>query len=172
MVSIRVATQHDAAEIAHVHVQSWQTTYAGIIPDEFLAALNEAERTLQWQEWLARDIEVRVAELDGKVVGFIGGGPVREPVENCDAELHAIYLLRQAQGLGIGTALLTELAGSLKSKGFTGMAVWVLDRNPFRRFYEKSGARIAASKTIEIGGAKLSEVAYAWPELEAIASPG
>jgi GNAT superfamily N-acetyltransferase len=171
MVSIRAATQRDAVEISHVHVLSWRTTYAGIVPDEYLAALNEAERVPLWREWLTRDVQVYIADLDGKVIGFISGGPIREPVQNYDAELFAIYLLEQTQRHGIGTALLRELAGSLISKGFTSLAVWVLERNPSRHFYVKSGAQLVTSKEIETGGAMLSEVAYGWPNLEAIRSP-
>jgi GNAT superfamily N-acetyltransferase len=171
MISIRVATEHDAAAIAHVHVKSWRTTYAGIVPDAYLAALSEAERVPLWREWLTRDIDVYAADLDGKVVGFISGGPIREPLKHFDAELYAIYLLQQAQGHGIGTALLGEPAGSLMSRGLTSMAVWVLERNPSIDFYVKSGARPVTSKEIEIGGAKLAEAAYGWPNLEALRSP-
>jgi len=171
MVSIRIATENDAAEISHVHVESWRTTYAGIVPDAYLATLNEAERVPLWRQWLTRDVPVFLADVDGKVTGFISGGPIRQPVQNYDAELFAIYLLQQAQRHGIGTALLRELAGSLIRKGFTSMAVWVLERNPSRQFYVKSGAQLVTSKEIEIGGAMLTEVAYGWDHLEAISSP-
>ena len=124
-----------------------------------------------WREWLTQGVQVFLADVDGKVIGFISGGPIREPVQNYDAELFAIYLLQQAQGHGIGTALLRELAGSLMSKGFTSMAVWVLERNPSRQFYVKSGAQLVTSKEIEIGGAMLTEVAYGWADLGAIRSP-
>jgi len=171
MVSIRAATGHDAVAISHVHVESWRTTYAGIVPDEYLITLNEAERVPLWRDWLTRDIQVYIAELDGEVVGFISGGPIREAVQTYDAELFAIYLLEQAQGHGIGTALLKELAGSLLSKSFASMIVWVLERNPARYFYEKSGAQLVATKNIQIGGVMLSEVAYGWRDLKAIRSP-
>lgn len=109
MVLIRSATEHDAVSISHVHVNSWRTTYTGIVPDQYLATLNEIERVPLWREWLTRDIRVYIAELDEKVVGFISGGPIREAVRNYDAELFAIYLLKPAQGQGIGTALLKDL---------------------------------------------------------------
>jgi len=163
-----MATEHDAVGISHVHVDSWRTTYAGIVPEEYLATLNEAERAPLWREWLTRDIQVYIAELDGEIIGFISGGPIREPVQHYDAELFALYLLQQTQGHGIGTALLRELAGTLNSKGFTSMVVWVLEKNPSKNFYTKLGARLVASKEIEIGGVTLSEVAYGWPDLEAI----
>jgi L-amino acid N-acyltransferase YncA len=170
MVSVRAATEQDASAISHVHIQSWLTTYAGIVPDDYLSSLNEAERVPLWREWLARDIHVYVAELDGEVVGFISGGQIREPLQEYDAELFAIYLLQRAQGIGIGTALLKKLADSLNAKGFKSMAVWVLQNNPSIRFYEKSGALPVSSKKIEIGGALLSELAFAWPDLGMIAA--
>jgi GNAT superfamily N-acetyltransferase len=130
MLTIRPATRNDAAEIARVHIASWRTTYAGIVPGEYLAALDEAERELGWREWLTRDILTCVAEFDGKIVGFISGGALREPIETYDGELYAIYLLQSAQGQGIGRQLLQELAGALLGKGFQSMAVWVLEQIP------------------------------------------
>jgi GNAT superfamily N-acetyltransferase len=160
MISIRAATEHDTVAIAHVHVQSWRTTYGGIVPEEYLATLNEAERVLVWRDWLTRDIRVYIADLDGEIVGFISGGAIREPVQTYDAELYAIYLLEQAQRQGVGTALLKELAESLLGKGFTSMIVWVLEKNPSRHFYVRSSAQIVTTKNIQIGGVTLSEVSY------------
>jgi GNAT superfamily N-acetyltransferase len=171
MVLVRAAKEQDASAIAHVHVQSWLTTYSGIVPEDYLASLNEAERALMWRDWLARDFQVYVAEQDGELVGFISGGQIREPLQRYDAELFAIYLLNRAQGQGLGTALLRRLAESLAAKGFKGMTVWVLERNPAVHFYERSGATLVGDKEIEIGGALLREVAFAWPDLAKLALP-
>jgi hypothetical protein len=57
------------------------------------------------------------------------------------------------------------MAVLLVEQGFKSMAVWVLERNRSREFYERNGARLAVSKVIEIGGARLMEVAYWWPDL-------
>jgi ribosomal protein S18 acetylase RimI-like enzyme len=171
MALVRAAKEQDAYAIAHVHVQSWLTTYTGIVPDDYLASLNEAERGLLWQDWLTRDIEVYVAEQDGQIVGFVSGGHIREPLQEYDAELFAIYLLNRAQGLGLGTALLRKLAEALDAHGFKGMTVWVLKQNPAIHFYEKSGAAFVHSKEIEIGGALLQEVAFAWLDLAKLARP-
>jgi ribosomal protein S18 acetylase RimI-like enzyme len=78
-------------------------------------------------------------------------------------------MLNRAQGRGLGTALLRKLAGSLATKGFKGMTVWVLERNPAIHFYEKSGAALVNAKEIEIGGVLLQDVAFAWPDLAKIA---
>lgn len=168
MTTLRAATPLDAAAIAHVHVQSWKTTYAGILPAPFLDALNENDRLLQWQQWLTLDIPVFVAELDGTVAGFISGGSLREPIPTYDAELFAIYLLQPAQNRGIGTALLRQLAATLRSKSLTSLIVWVLEQNPSKSFYLKSGAQLITAKEIELADMTLTEQAYGWPTLNAI----
>lgn len=165
MNSIRLAEARDASAIAHVHVQSWLTTYKGLVPEEYLASLNEAERIPLWQKWLALDISVFVAEVDGKIAGFASGGPIREPLAAYDAELYTIYLLEEAQGRGIGKNLLSAVAEALIGKGHMSMLVWVLERNPAVRFYEKTGAERLTSKQIEIGGISLTELALGWPDL-------
>jgi GNAT superfamily N-acetyltransferase len=168
MALVRLATEQDAVGIAHVHVQSWRTTYVGIVPNGYLEGLDEAERALLWRERLASDLLVYVAELQGRVVGFASGGPMREALQTYDGEVYALYLLQEAQGQGIGTALLYELAGALLDEGFVSMAAWVLEENPAIEFYMKSGALPITSRKIEIGGAQLSEVAVGWPDLAAL----
>jgi ribosomal protein S18 acetylase RimI-like enzyme len=170
MIVIRKATPNDALGIAHVHVESWRTTYAGIVPDAYLNGLDEWKRAQQWREMLIRNDEVLIAERDGEVVGFITGGPSRDNVEDCDAELYAIYLLKEAQRSGIGIDLLRELARSLTQLGFMSMDVWVLETNSAKGFYARMGAHYATSKKIEIGGAKLMEEAFVWPDLRTVAS--
>ena len=167
-ISIRAAAFEDAGAIAHVHVESWRTTYAGIVPDAYLAGLDETLRAQLWREWLSGETLVFVAEWDGSVVGFAHGGKNREPVEACDAELYALYLLKDAQKRGIGTALLRAIAASLVERNFKSMSVWVLEQNRSRSFYEKTGARLATSSVIDVGGVKLMEVAYAWADLKMI----
>ena len=167
---IRAATEEDADSIAHVHVTSWRSTYRGVVPDEYLAGLDEAARAVSWREWLGMGVPVFVVVQDGLVVGFISGGPIREPIEDYDAELFTIYLLEQSQRQRIGTALLRRLADSLVASGFKKLVVWVLEDNQSYTFYERSGAHRISSKEIDVGGAILPVVAYGWPSLQTIAS--
>jgi L-amino acid N-acyltransferase YncA len=169
MISVRAAMEQDADAISHVHVESWRTTYTGIVADAYLAGLDETKGAALWREWLTRDIQVLVVEVNGEVVGFVSGGSMREPLQDYDAELFAIYLLKSSQRLGIGTALLKTLAESLNAKGFKSMAAWVLEGNSSSHFYERSGAVRLLSKEIEVGGVMLPVVAYGWPDLEAVA---
>ncbi len=56
----------------------------------------------------------------------------------------------------------------MREQQFTSLAVWVLERNPSRSFYEKNGGRLATLKVIEIGGVKQMEVAYWWSGLDSL----
>ena len=167
--SVRAALSQDADAIAHVHVQSWRTTYKPIIPDEYLAGLDEKKWAVQWKEWLDRDIRVYVVELNNEVVGFVSGGILREKGHSDHAELYAIYLLAQAQGRGLGKVLVKTLSNALMSDGFRTMLVWVLEQNPATCFYEHLGAIRVLEKEIEIGGANLREIAFEWTDLRSLA---
>jgi len=46
------------------HLLSRRATYAGIVPDEYLATVNEAERASLRQKWLTRNIKVYIADLE------------------------------------------------------------------------------------------------------------
>lgn len=166
-ITIRTADSRDAAAIAAVHVASWKTTYRGIVPDSFLEALNVEDRTRRWEEIFASQPEAvfLVAENESGIFGFANGGKIRQPIAGYDAELYAIYLLRERQGQGGGQALLQSLAGTLLSRGFAGMAVWVLARNPAVGFYRRMGGVEVARQKIEIGGVELEEIAFGFASL-------
>ena len=48
MVKIRKADLADTKGIAKVHVDSWRTTYANILPDEYLNSLYYESREQIW----------------------------------------------------------------------------------------------------------------------------
>lgn len=164
--SVRPATVADAHQIAQVHVASWKTTYQGIVPQDYLDALDVTLRTERWKEEFARgDSHIFVAEDTDIICGFISGGRLREPIGNYDAEIYAVYVLADAQRRGVGRDLMRSLAMVLAERGFVRPAVWVLGDNPSRHFYARLGGKPIMEKQIQIGGAELMEVAYGWENL-------
>lgn len=168
VASIRTAAIEDAASISRVQVETWKTTYRGIVPESYLAGMSVDQRTPRWREHLSTAEHTLVAECDGKVAGFISGGIIRDPLEAYDAELYAIYLLLRFQRSGIGTQLLIELARRLDRAGFKSMAVWLFEANAAARFYEKSGAVRIGAKEREIDGVQIPLLAYGWQSLKGI----
>ena len=49
------------------------------------------------------------------------------------------------------------------------MLVWVLEKNPFRAFYEALGGRQIYEKEVTFGEARLVEVAYGWQNISRLA---
>lgn len=167
---IREATERDAAAIARVQVDSWRTTYTGIVLDSYIASLTYSSREERWQQFLAASDEhfAFVADAGNKIVGFASGGVNRDDDKIFQGELYAIYLLEQYQRRGVGRLLVKAVAGRLLRNDMSSMKVWVLAENPFRAFYEALGGKYVSEKEIVIGGASLLEVAYGWNKLNAL----
>jgi len=161
---IRRAVPEDALSIGWVHVESWRQTYAGIVPDAYLASLDEKKRSAAWRQHLeGGQMSMFVAEDASGIFGFVSGGAIREPIEGYDAELYAIYLMPARQRRGVGHELVLSLGKALTTDGFRSIAVWVLERNLSGvSFYKSLGGVPIARKTIEIGGTVLSELAFGW----------
>ena len=169
-IEIRAAVPEDAASIARVHVDSWQSTYAGIVPAEYLAGLSYRNRESHWKELLTADrpgTSYFVAETEGgDIVGFANAGPEREGNRTYRGELYAIYILEEYQSMGLGRRLFASVTRRLLADGFNSMLLWVLEDNrPAIRFYESLGGERVGQQTIAIGGAELVEVAYGWKEV-------
>lgn len=165
---IRLAKESDAAGIAKVHVDSWRTTYKGIVPDAYLfETLTYETRMKNWQGNLGRG-HVFVAEDEEQgIVGFANGGKERSGrYPKYDGELYAIYILKEFQKKEIGRKLMAHVVDYLVNNGFHSMLVWVLEENPSRTFYEKTGGKCVDVETIQIGGRNLQELAYGWENLQ------
>jgi len=78
-----------------------------------------------------------------------------------------MYLIESVQRQGLGTLLIRRFVSELRSAGFTSMAVWVLARNPSRRFYEGLGGKLITEQQIVRGGESYVEIAYGWSDLSA-----
>src|SRR5690606_25765854 len=136
-IRIRAAAPADADAIAQVQGESWQAAYLGMLPHEILAAFGQAQGGAFWERVLTRAPAESVlgAEVGGQVLGFVSAGPMRERIPGYSGEFYARYVLPEAQGCGIGTALIAHAARCLIRQRCHGAAVWVLeDNHPGRRF--------------------------------------
>lgn len=169
---IREARVEDAPGIAHVHVESWRTTYRAIVPADYLAGLSVEERQAMWADTLhspgSGTCRFVAEDASGTLVGFATGGPTRDADTPYDSELYAIYLLESAQGHGIGRMLAGAVAERLAQAGSRSMLVWALADNPACGFYEAMGGQKVLEREVEIGGARLPEVGYGWTDINVL----
>lgn len=159
--------------MARVHVDTWRTTYSGIVPADFLAGLSYKDAQSRWDEILSAvqpDTCSLVAETGGgTIIGFAGGGPERQGDHTYRGEIYSVYVLPSHQRQGVGRRLVTAVVQQLLRDGLTTMLLWVLEDNlPARRFYESLGGEQVGRQTTDIGGADLVEVSYGWKDLALI----
>jgi GNAT superfamily N-acetyltransferase len=160
---VRRAGPADAGAIARVQVQSWREAYGGIIPQSYLDQLSASRDERQWRRSLAGGAWAFVAEWEQQVVGFAGGGLSRVR-RDITGEIYVLYVLRGFHKRGIGRALFDACHYELARCGHHGLLVWVLADNPARGFYERLGGVLSGENAVEVGGARLRELAYAWPD--------
>lgn len=97
--------------MARIHVQSWQETYRGILPDRMLDRQDfVADRERFWtnvltDEWYRHNL-VAVAEADGAIVGVAMSGLPEEDDTVWPRQLYIHYVLASHHGSGAGDGLL------------------------------------------------------------------
>jgi len=149
-VCIEPMTAATCAGRAFVHYTSWEETYRGLMPDEFLNA-----RTLQGCEEIARESlgnPTLVARVGEEIIGFCCWLPAaRDFVSVPDAcEVTALYLLRTWHGRGVGKALLQAALAELdKTAHRRPVVLFVLKGNDHAiEFYKRQGFAFTG-KTLE-----------------------
>lgn len=148
MLVIRPMTLDDADAKGYVHWKSWKEAYAGLMDQNYLDNLDLGKRQALAR---AHPENTLVAELYGKIVGFSCYIPCRDPDLPGCGEVQAIYLLQEAQGLGIGRMLMDAAIEMLPE--CETIVVWVLKGNEKAiGFYEHYGFRFdGAEKVFSLG---------------------
>lgn len=168
---VRAASPQDAEAVAHVHQESWRTTYSGILPLAVIAEQAGRKSADVWRNRLALaapESATWVAGRAGALVGFASCGPARHRLEGLEAEIYALYVLRAEQRRGVGRALVRACARHFVRHGRFGFYLWVLKANRARLFYESLGGREIGAKTERLGLHSFAEVAYGWHDVTAL----
>jgi ribosomal protein S18 acetylase RimI-like enzyme len=165
-ITIRQARPADARGIARLDIETWRTTYAGVLTTAYLVGLSERRREAGWRAVIQREPrDVRVATGEaGAILGFGSCGPNRGE-RFFTGEVFTLYVAPDWQNQGIGRRLLIALFRRLVATGRRSAIVWVLRDNPSRFFYERLGAQRTSRKSIVIGSAVVEAVAYGWRDV-------
>jgi ribosomal protein S18 acetylase RimI-like enzyme len=169
---IRPAAPADAEILAHLHVQGWRDSYAGLVDQSYLDSLSESDRAEKWREWL-RDSHGPVLlafDAEKNPAGFVNFGKLRTPLPGQSAirplytgEIYAIYILAAYWRRGLGRALMRQAAEGLAAMKHKSLCLWVLDGNERAiGFYKALGGQRCGKKQIEIGGRMRTELCFGW----------
>jgi phosphinothricin acetyltransferase len=139
---IRPATAADIPAIAaiYAHAVSHGTASWELDPPD------ESEMARRWQAILAGGYPWLAAESDGRLRGYAYAGAYRpRPAYRATVE-NSIYIAPDAQGRGIGSALLDALIVACAKSGFRQMIAVIGDPEGgslgSRRLHERAGFRL------------------------------
>ena len=141
-LTIRQATPADVDEVTRIYIDSWNAGFGEL--------LSQADRTVtpdlveRWSHDLALPDPHRwwVAERMGSIVGVVGIGPSRDPVDPQLGELDTIAVDPPHWRTGVGRALISLAFQYLDSDGYNEAIVWTVEG--YERgiaFYEAMGWR-------------------------------
>ncbi len=163
----------DAGAIGRVHVQAWRETYSELAPAACLEAMSPVAHARRWHGQLLRAMAgevVMVAEGPEGLVGYCAGGLIPGTQE---AQVHTLYLLARAQGLGLGRHLLGSAARVMGADGARSLRLWVLEGNTrAARFYEHLGGVRGPTRPVRVWGGVYSETAYLWDDISCLGRGG
>ena len=140
--SISTARSLDAGAVGHILSVSNE-----LMP--WLPRVHSAAEEIRYAGDMIDAGWVKVAKIDGKVVGFIA---------RHEAEVYALYVLPEAQYKGIGTALLEDAMGDCNKLG-----LWSYEANSAASvFYELRGFKALYGTNGSGNEAGLPDIRFEW----------
>jgi ribosomal protein S18 acetylase RimI-like enzyme len=160
----------DAAALAEVHVKAWRETYRGLLPDLYLERMSVAQHAQRWRRQLTRARTgevVLAAEGPRGVIGYCAGAVVG----GAEAEIFTLYLIKAAQGGGLGRRMLEMTALALAAQGARSLRLWVLNGNDRAMgFYEHLGGVAVSERPSPGWSGAMRETAFRWSDIRALAA--
>ncbi|GAA5040163.1 hypothetical protein GCM10023317_96540 [Actinopolymorpha pittospori] len=134
---IRAARANDVPQMVQVYVDSWNVGFGELMPH---IVVDEARINRWTTELMGGPARWWVAEHDGSIVGLVGIGPSRDPVDPELGELDTLAVDPDHWRKSIGTALMQTAHDALVDAGFAEAILWTLagyDRG--QSFYKSMG---------------------------------
>lgn len=149
--TLRTPGPADAAALADLHIETWRETYGQQMPAAAFGERARQSRLDMWQGMLDFPGQVgtlRVAEVEGELVGFAGAAPSTDGDAAHRLELRMLYVRAAFHGTGAGQQLLDSVIGDKSA------FLWVAKDNPrARRFYVRNGFIADGGERLEQGSA-------------------
>jgi diamine N-acetyltransferase len=155
--SLRAATPDDAAALSELgrktFIENFGHMYSSRNLNDFLDGIYMPR--LQLDEIAYPENRVALIWMNGNPVGYAKSGPCKLPVENLlqpSYELHRLYLMPEAQGIGAGAALMRDALDFCEERGAAGIYLGVWEENhKAQAFYKKFGFEYAGRYEFMVG---------------------
>ena len=164
--TIRRAVPADADVLSALGTATFVATFGHLYtPEDLQAFLAESHSAAAYAKTLANQAHALwLAERDGEAVGYAQAGPCGLPhpaATPADGELKRLYLRADAQGAGIGDALLRQALAWLERDGPRTLWISVWSENfGAQRFYARHGFTFAGEYEFIVGAQRDREFMY------------
>ena len=142
-ITYRRATIEDAEALAELGARTFTHTFGHLYQPADLEIFLQNHSPDNWEKELSDPaFEVRAAELDGKLVGYVKLGPPHLPFEPRGeaAELRQLYVVEDVKGQGVAQQLMDWVIDRARDRRADHLYLSVFtDNHRARRFYEKYG---------------------------------
>lgn len=151
----RNAAPADGAAVAALFNRCFCDTFADLYSQEDLKSFLAKSTPEAWNAEIGEEgIALRLAEVDGRAVGFAKLGPVSLPVEaeTGAVELRSLYVLSDWHGRGVARALMDWVLDQARARSAPELYLSVyVDNHRARRFYERNGFRFVKLYDFMVG---------------------
>lgn len=156
MIRILQATITDIPLIQEIAHKTWPNTYGSILSDEQLEYMLDL---MYSDESLLQQLKTKplffLAYENDICLGFIS---CENNYQNKKVtRLHKIYILPEAQGKGVGNALIEKVVGLAKENQSETISLNVNKFNKAVSFYKKMGFEVVEEEDLDIGNGFLME---------------
>lgn len=160
--TIRAAESVDVPALSALARRTWADAFgSSLSPDQLSTELDETRSEDYFRAALRADT-ILVAELDGKLVGYVQFGDVTIPEVDAqpgDRGLHRVYVETELQGRGIGRALTEAALAHPRLEGAERIYLTVWEENePARRLYESLGFRTVGTTRFTLAGEAVEDL--------------
>ena len=142
-ISVRTATDADAARLAEIRIAAWRATYRGVMTDAYLDGLDVGRATTAWRQNILEPkdgIFHLVVQSGTHVVGFAILGPAAGDPDAGTGQLYAINVHPDWWARGVGSVLFAAAEQKFIELGYCRAFLWVATgNNRAISFYNKRG---------------------------------
>lgn len=142
-ITYRDAVRADAATLDRIFDTVFCDTFAHLYSSENLNAFLSSFGVAAWERQLEDPaFACRIAEVDGKPIGYVKLGPLKIPVETdlSSLLLDQLYVLKEHHGSGIAKELMDWALAEAKRRGAEALYLTVyVDNHRAKRLYERYG---------------------------------
>ena len=165
LIKIRQAKLEDLKSIAEIKVVGWQSSYRGIVADEYLNSMFVSNQIHKLKNSYSIE-NIFVAESENEIIGFCRFCDYDESIycdEEIDCEIREIYVRPDFKRKGIGSKLFLHTKQYFKQNEKKKLCLSCLrDNYNARKFYEKMGATSKVGKDLIIGDKSYPCVSYVY----------